>query len=177
MPSATNQKTRRNGDIQETAGWGRRFGLEATHDAQEAVGRSLRATVDSFSAFSEVTQRVSREIVALSVEGAKEAFRFYAELQGSTLDALQSGFGGWSASQPFLQSWQRLLDGSAKAFGRFAESLQGTAEAGTERIKEAVEAMADQVKETSAQLGELGDTVEDRPARSTASASRAATRS
>ena len=178
MPTTTgNQKTRRDGDMDDPIAWGRSLGLEATHDAQEAVARSMRATVDSLSTLAEVSQRVGRETLSLSVAGAKEALRFYAELQGSTLDALQSGVGTWTTGQPMIQTWQRLLDGSAKAFGRFAESMQGTAEEGTERIKEAVEAMVDRVKETGTQLGELVDAVEDRPARTSAGGSSSSSRS
>jgi hypothetical protein len=37
---------------------------------------------------------------------------------------------------------------------RFAETMQGTAEEGTERIKQAVDVMADQIKEGTTQLGQ-----------------------
>jgi hypothetical protein len=164
MPTST--RTRRNGGGQETGEWSRSLGLEATRDAQEALGRSMRASVHSMSTFTDVGQRVTRELLALSIASAKEGFRFWADVQGSTLDALQTGFGSWNTGQPALQSWQRLMDGGAQAFGRFAETMQGTTEEGTERIKEAVDAMADQVKESSAELGDLGDDLESRRERS-----------
>jgi hypothetical protein len=162
MPTSTSTRPRRNGGTQDAADWSRNLGLEATRDAQEALGRSMRASVDSMSTFSEVGQRVNREIFSLTVASTKEALRFWADVSGSALDALQAGFGAWTTGQPILQGWQRLLDGSARAFGRFAETMQGTTEEGTERIKEAVDAMADQVKESSAHLGELSDDIESR---------------
>jgi hypothetical protein len=180
MATSTTTRTRRDGGGQESTGWPRNLGLEATRDAQEALGRSMRASVESMSTFSEVGQRVNRELFALTVASTKEALRFWADMQGSALDALQTGFGAWSTGQPILQSWQRLLDGSARAFGRFAETMQGTTEEGTERIKEAVDAMADQVKESSAQLGGLADDIEERRARtadSGASSARSSARS
>jgi hypothetical protein len=175
MATSTSTRTRRNGGGQEAGEWSRTLGLEATRDAQEALGRSMRASVHSMSSFTEVAQRVSRELLSLSVASAKEGFRFLADMQGSALDALQTGFGTWTTGQPVLQSWQRLVDGGAHAFGRFAETMQGTTEEGTERIKEAVEAMADQVKESSAELGELGDDIESRRAGSGTSSSRTST--
>jgi hypothetical protein len=146
--------------------------MEATRDAQEALGRSMRASVDSMSSFTEVGQRVSREMFSLTVASTKEAFRFWADVSGSALDALQTGFGSWTSGQPVLQSWQRLLDGSARAYGRFAETMQGTTEEGTERIKEAVDELADHVKESSAHLGELADDLESRRAGSGSGTSR-----
>jgi hypothetical protein len=165
MPTSTSTRTRRDGGQQDAADWSRHLGLEATRDAQEALGRSMRASVDSMSTFTEVGQRVSRELFSLSVASAKEGLRFWAEVSGSALEAMQTGFGAWTTGQPVIQGWQRLLDGSARAFGRFAETMQGTTEEGTERIKEAVDAMADQVRESSAQLGELGDDLESRRTR------------
>jgi hypothetical protein len=170
-------RTRRNGGGQETGEWSRSLGLEATRDAQEALGRSMRASVHSMSTFTEVGQRVTRELLSLSIASAKEGFRFWADMQGSALDALQTGFGTWTTGQPAVESWQRLVDGGAQAFGRFAETMQGTTEEGTERIKEAVDAMADQVKESSAQLGELGDDLESRRSGSNTGSSRTSSKS
>ena len=165
MATSTSTRPRRNGGSREATDWTHNLGLEATRDAQEALGRSMRASVESMSTFSEVGQRVNRELFSLTVASSKEALRFWADMQGSALDAVQTAFGTWTTGQPILQSWQRLLDGSARAFGRFAETMQGTTEEGTERIKEAVDAMADQVKESSAQLGGLSDDIEERRAR------------
>ena len=160
---ATTQRTRRNGNdrTDETIDWSRGLGMEATRDAQEVLARSLRATVDTVSSFAEVGQRVGRELVSLSVQGTKEALRLFAEVQGSALDAFQAGIGSWAVGQPALATWQRLLDGNAQAYSRFAETVQGTAEEGTERIKEAVEDMAGQVKENSAQFAEIGEAMEE----------------
>ena len=161
---ATTQRTRRtngNDTMNETIDWSRSLGLETTRDAQEALSRSVRATVDTVASFAEVSQRVGREMLQLSMQGAKEALRLCAEVQGSTIDALQAGAGSWAVGQPVLQTWQRLLDGSAQAYSRFAENVQGTAEQGTERIKEAVEDMADQVKGNAAQIGEIGEMLEE----------------
>ena len=161
---ATTQRTRRNGNTNRTdemIDWSRGIGLEATRDAQEALSRSMRATVDTVSSFAEVGQRVARELVSLSMQGTKEALRLFADVQGTALDALQAGVGSWAVGQPVLETWQRLLDGNARAYSRFAETVQGTAEEGTERIKVAVDEMADQVKENSAQLAEVGEALEE----------------
>ena len=175
---ATTQKNRNGNDqTDEMIDWTRGIGMEATRDTQEALSRSMRATIDTVSSFAEVGQRVGRELVQLSMQGTKEALRLFADVQGSTLDALQAGIGSWAVGQPALHTWQRMLDGNAQAYSRFAETVQGTAEQGTERIKDAVEQMADQVKENSAQLGEIGDALEEnRAGRSTRARSSSSTK-
>jgi hypothetical protein len=63
----------------------------------------------------------------------------------------------FSDGHPAFRGWQRLVDGSATAVNRFAETMQGTAEEGTERIKQAVDVMADHIKEGTAQLGQAAE--------------------
>lgn len=151
--STTTQARRRtngNGNAEETA----EFTMEVTRNAQEMLLRSLRAGVDTALSFAEVNQRVSRETMSLSVAGAKQMLQLMAEIQGSALDALQSTVVPWSEGNPAFRGWQRVLDGSASAVSRFAETMQGTAEEGTERIKRAVDVMADQIKEGSKEMGQ-----------------------
>ena len=102
------------------------FGLEATRNAQETMLRSVRVGVDTTLTLTDVGQRVGRELMALGVTGAKQMLQLWAEVQGSTLDAVN----------------------------RFAESMQGRAEEGTERIKQAVDVMADQIKDGAVAIGQ-----------------------
>jgi hypothetical protein len=164
--STTTQTRRRNGG---TADETMEFGMEATRNAQETVLRSLRTSVDTALSFADVGQRISREFMTLTVTGAKQMLQMWAEVQGTMLDALQSGLAPWSDENPAFQGWRRVLDGSAHAVNRFAETMQGTAEEGTERLKRAVDVMADQIKEGTAQLGQ---TVEEETNRTRAAASR-----
>jgi hypothetical protein len=167
MATTTSTPTRRrNGGTPDEAA---DFGMEATRNAQETLLRSLRTGVDTALTFTDVSQRVSRELLSLTVTGAKQMLQMMAEMQGSTLDALQAGLVPWAEGSPAYRGWQRLVDGSAHAVGRFAETMQGTAEEGTERIKQAVDVMADQIKEGTVQLGQ---TVEDETNRTRAAASR-----
>jgi hypothetical protein len=165
--STSTQARRRNGGShdEETA----EFGIEATRDAQETLLRSMRTGVDTALTFSDVGQRVGRELIELTVTGAKQMLQLWAEMQGSMLDALQSSLVPWSDGSPAFRGWRRLVDGSAAAVNRFAGTMQGTTEEGTERIKHAVDAMAEQIKEGTAQLGQ---TVEDETNRTRAAASR-----
>ncbi|MDQ1516354.1 MAG: hypothetical protein QOE80_2184 [Actinomycetota bacterium] len=166
MATTTSTPTRRrNGGAPDD---GAQFGVEATRNAQETLMRSVRTGVDTALTFTDVSQRVGRELMSLTVTGAKQMLQMMAEMQGSTLDALQAGLVG-SEGNPAFRGWQRLVDGSAQAVSRFAETMQGTAEEGTERIKQAVDVMADQIKEGTVQLGQ---TVEDETNRTRAAASR-----
>ena len=164
--NSTTQARRRNGGSAEDSA---EFSLEATRNAQEMLLRSVRTGVDTALTFTDVGSRVGREIVDLTVAGAKQMLQLCAEVQGSMLDALQGSLVPWSDNSPAARGWQRLVDGSAHAVNRFAETMQGTAEEGTERIKKAVDVMADQIKEGTAQLGQ---TVEEETNRTRAAASR-----
>lgn len=149
--STSTQARRRNGG---TADESTEVGIEATRNAQETVLRSVRTGVDTALTFADVGQRVSRELVTLSVTGTKQMLQMWAEVQGTMLDALQAGLVPRADDNVAFRSWQRLVDGSARAMNRFAETMQGTAEEGTERIKRAVDVMADQIKEGTVQLGQ-----------------------
>ena len=149
--STSTQARRRNGG---TADESTEFGMEATRNAQETVLRSVRTGVDTALSFADVGQRVSRELLTLSVTGTKQMLQMWAEVQGAMLDAVQGGMVPWSEDNAAFRSWQRVVDGSAQAMSRFAETMQGTAEQGTERIKRAVNVMADQIKEGTVQLGQ-----------------------
>lgn len=164
--STTTQTRRRNGG---TADETTDFGMEATRNAQEMLIRSLRTGVDTALTFADVGRQVTGELVGLSVTGTKQMLQMWAEMQGSLLEALQSGLVPWSEGSPAFRGWQRFVDGSAHAVNRFAETMQGTAEEGTERIKRAVDVMADQIKEGT---GQLGQTVEEETNRTRAAASR-----
>jgi len=164
--STTTQTRRRNGGGADDR---TEFGMEATRNAQETLLRSMRTGVDTVLTFANVGQQVSRELVGLSVTGAKQMLQLWAEMQGSMLDSLQAGLVPWAEESASFRGWQRLVDGSAQAVNRFAETMQGTAEEGTERIKRAVDVMADQIKEGTVQLGQ---TVEEETNRTRAAASR-----
>jgi hypothetical protein len=162
--TTTTQSRRRNGGAADET---TEFGMEATRNAQETLFRSVRAGVDTALTFTDVGQRISRELMSLTVTGAKQMLQMMAEMQGSALDALQAGYA--PDGRPAFAGWQRLVDGSAQAVSRFAETMQGTAEEGTDRIKQAVDVMADQIKEGSTMLGQA---VEEETNRTRAAASR-----
>ena len=169
MAASTTTPTRRRANGDGNADDAAEFGMEATRNAQETLLRSMRTGVDTALSFADVSQRVSRELISLTVTGAKQVLQLTAEVQGATLDALQSTLVPWSEGSPAFRGWQRIVDGSAQAVSRFAETMQGTAEEGTERIKRAVDVMADQIKEGTTQLGQAVEEESNR--------TRAATRS
>lgn len=164
--SSSTQSRRRNGngnteDIAE-------LGIESTRNAGETMIRSLRTGVDTTLTFVDVAQQVSRELANLTVTGTKQMLQLWAEVQGSMLDALQNSVTPWSEGNAAFRGWQRLVDGGAQAVNRFAETMQGTTEEGTERIKRAVDVMADQIKENTTQFAQG---VEEETTRTRAAAS------
>jgi hypothetical protein len=162
--STTTTRRRRNGNggnVNQAAQWTRSVGLESTHDAQEALGRTMRATVETMTTLGEVGQRVNRELAEFMLSGSKESLKLWADMQGTWLEAMQTAMGGFSTSGPAIEAWQKVIEGNSRAFGRYAEVLQDTAEKGTDRIKEAVEVMADQVKDAGGQLASVAEVIEN----------------
>lgn len=162
MPTATTttQQGRRGVGSDEAAD----LSVETTRNAQEIFVRSLGASMNTARIFTIVGQRVGRELATLTMAGMKQALQMTAEVQGSALDVFQATLSPWSQGAS-AQGWQRLLDGSATALGHFAESMQSTAEEGTERIMRAVNTMADQVKENTSEIGHVIEVESDRTAR------------
>jgi hypothetical protein len=150
MSVTENQKTRR--DDERTAERARDLGHDVNQDVEDILARSMRATAVNVSTFTEVGQKVSREMAALYVAGAKQGLRLYADFQGAMLDAVEASISPSAVSAPLVAGFERFFYGGTRAYGRFTESLQGTTEEGVERIKQAVDVMADQVKESMADL-------------------------
>jgi hypothetical protein len=161
-PRSVKSRSPRSDDRADDAvGSARALGLAATNDAQEALGRSSRATLDALSTFTEVSQQVNRELAGFMMSGGKETLKLWADMQGTWLEAMHSALGGFSANGPAVEAWAKILDGNTKAFGRYTEVVRETVEEGTDRIKEAVESMAEQVKDSTGQLAPIADVVED----------------
>jgi hypothetical protein len=157
MAVTENQKTRR-ADAERTAERARDLGHDVNQDVHDILARSMRATAVNLSTFTEVGQKVSREMVDLYVAAAKQGLRLYADLQGTMLDAVEASMGPAACSAPMVAGFERLYSGGTHAYGRFTESMQGTTEEGVDRIKEAVDVMADQVRES---MGDLATPSED----------------
>lgn len=152
MSVAENQKTRRDEAAERTAERARDLGHDVNQDVHDILARSMRATAVNLSTFTEVGQKVSREMVDLYLAAAKQGLRLYADFQGTMLDAVEASMGPSAVSAPVVAGFERLFNGGTRAYGRFTESMQGTTEEGVDRIKEAVDIMADQVKESMADL-------------------------
>jgi hypothetical protein len=151
MSVAENQKTRRD-DAERTAERARDLGHDVNQDVHDILARSMRAAAVNLSTFTEVGQKVSREMVDLYMATAKQGLRLYADFQGTMLDAVEASMGPSAVTAPVVAGFERLYNGGTRAYGRFTESMQGTTEEGVDRIKEAVDVMADQVKESMADL-------------------------
>jgi hypothetical protein len=149
MPVTENQKTRRD-DAERTTERARDLGHEVNQDVEDILVRSMRATAVNLSTFTEVGQKLSREMAALYLAGAKQGLRLYADVQGTMLDAVEASMGPAAVSAPLVAGFERLVNGGTRAYGRFTETMQGTTEEGVDRIKQAVDVMADQVKESMA---------------------------
>jgi hypothetical protein len=107
-------------------------------------------SVEVFSLWADVNQKVLRELVDLSASAAKEGVRLYAEIQSSAVEGVKEGQTfvlrrqGWmreAPKDPFgfcqksavetvetAQRTLKLFEGNVQAMTRSAERLQVTAE-------------------------------------------------
>jgi len=125
-------------------------------------------TVEMFSLWADVNQKVLRELVDLSASTAKEGVRLYAEVQSAAVEAVKDGQAFLlrrqadmqdAAKDPFacyqkgvLESVEgaqqafKLLEGHAQAMTRSAERLQVTAEQTAKEIQGTFAQLAGKVK-------------------------------
>ena len=167
MATTTSTRSRRsNGDHYQEAA---ELGTDATRNAQETVIRALGTGTDTALTVVDVGQKVAREVVSASVAGVQQTLRMSADVLASALGAVHYSLGPWAEGRVAVQGWRRLVDGSAQAIGRFAEEMQGTAQEGTERIKQAVNVLADQVKDSATELGQAAEEQANRTSRAASS--------
>lgn len=138
----------------------RALAREAGQDAQDAVSRSIKVTIDTMTNLSEVGQQVSRHVLDLSLASTQEAMRLWPEISSSVLDGFRNSLGSWPVNSDAVDVWQRVLDGGTEAFSRYTKTVQDTADEGTERINQAVSSLADRVHDATREVGELGDKIE-----------------
>jgi|SRR5581483_2288590 len=123
---------------------------------QELMIRSLRSGMDTTLACSQLTQRLGHELLSLAVTAAEQTLQLWTDVQAAAWEATGAGI-RWPGEGGDLwpwRSWQRLVDGSAHALSRFADTVQGSVEEGTERIKQVVDLTSEQVTKTTADLGQ-----------------------
>ncbi|MEA2670912.1 MAG: hypothetical protein QOG45_1132 [Chloroflexota bacterium] len=156
MSVTENQKIRRD-DAERTAERARTLGHDVSQEVEDVLARSMRAAAVSLSTLTEVGQKLSHEMATLYVAGAKQRLRLYADFQETMLDAVQASMGPSAVSAPLVAGFERLVNGGTRAYGRFTETMQSTTEERVDRIKEAVDVMADQVKGSMADLATPSD--------------------
>lgn len=166
---STRRGAARNGTkdaIEESRALAREAGL----DAQEALSRSIKISVDTANNVSEVWQQLARHVVDLSLASTQEAFRLWPELASSAIDGWRAALDRWPINVETVGVFQRVLDGSTDAFSRYTRIVQTTAEEGTERIGQAVNDLTERVQDSSREVGEMGKRIEqNRTGRSSAS--------
>lgn len=161
--ASTTQTARRNAartTAQGAAEQARALTREAGQDAQEALGRSIKISVDTMTNLSEIGQQVSRHLMDLTLASTQEAFRLWPALFSSVLDGVRSNADHFPMNADAVNVWQRVLDGGTDAFSQYTKTVQHASEEGTERINQAMSSLADRVHENSREVGEVADKIE-----------------
>jgi hypothetical protein len=117
-------------------------------EAYQTAGRLATATVNSWTALAQVSQSVNRELADLWTAGGQESWRLFGELQAASLGIAARAGGVMMPATP-AETQQQLWAAGTEAYRRFSEELQARVEETTGKIQEAVNELAERVKNES----------------------------
>jgi hypothetical protein len=154
--------------------------------SSELFSDATNRTLDTWSLWSEVGQKISQQLLDLTASSAKDGLRLLAEIQATNIDAVRGNLGFVAARQGAVeelrrdpQAWYRttvlsgveqakqtarVLEGNASALTRYAESLQSTATEAANNIQEAFETVAERVRSDADHATETVKTLASTPA-------------
>ena len=132
-----------------------------SRSARDAVSETTAATVDSLVAYTEAAQNMLGELTSLTLATAKDVYALQRDASKSALGALADAYGQDLTDQPAFQVWDKLVKVGADVLDRFAEQVRSTVEQGNDKIKDAVDTVAVQVKDQNAKLSSALEKVEN----------------
>lgn len=131
-------------------------------DVTEKVTQSFGSTLDTFSTFGQVSQRIGGELLEQGTSAVRDGLEVSAKVSGAVLDATKHTFQSFSTAFEFtafdsttfnpLSGWSRLLDTSATAYTDYATRLAASAEDATEKINDAIRVLSDEVQANAARI-------------------------
>ena len=136
---------------------------------QEAVQDYSNRALDTLVLWTEVNQKVARQLLDLSATSAKEGLQLLTQVQSANIDALRGAVTAISERQGAVEEFQRnpadwyrntalagieqakqsfqVLQGNAQALTRYAETVRGTTTEATQAVRDAFETVAIKVRE------------------------------
>jgi len=139
---------------------------------QEAVQDYSNRALDTLVLWTEVNQKVARQLLDLSANTAKEGLQLLTQVQSANIDALRGAIGAISERQGAVEEFQRnpadwyrntalagieqakqsfqVLQGNTQALTRWADAVRGTTTEATEHVRDAFETVANRVREDAA---------------------------
>jgi hypothetical protein len=126
-----------------------------SRNARDAVSETTAATIDSLVAYTEAAQNMVKELTSLTLSNAKDVYALQRDASKSAFDALADVYGKDLPGQPAFQVWEKLTKVGADVLDRFAEQVRSSVEQGSDKLKDAVDTVAVQVKDQSAKLSSL----------------------
>jgi hypothetical protein len=139
---------------------------------QEAVQDYSNRALDTLVLWTEVNQKVARQLLDLSATSAKEGLQLLTQVQSANIDALRSAVTAVSERQGAVEEYQRnpadwyrntalagieqakqgfqVLQGNAQALTHYAETVRGTTTEATQAVRDAFETVATKVREDAA---------------------------
>lgn len=125
-----------------------RFQAEVTEKATQSLGSAF----DTFNTFGTVSHRIGSELLDQGTSAVRDGYEVTAKVSGAVLDATKDAFTSFSTSFDPRSGWSRLLETSATAYTDYATRLASSAEDATEKIRDAVRVLSDEVQANAARL-------------------------
>ena len=132
-----------------------------SRSARDVVSETTATTIDSLVAYTEAAQGILKDLTSLTLANAKDVYALQRDASKSALDALADAYGKDLTDQPAFQVWDKLVKVGADVLDRFAEQVRSTVEQGNDKIKDAVDTVAVQVKDQNAKLSSALEKVEN----------------
>lgn len=132
-----------------------------SRSARDAVSETTAATIDSLVSYTEAAQNIVKELTSLTLANVKDAYALQRDASKSALDALADAYGKDLTHQPAFQVWDKLAKVGADVLDRFAEQVRNSVEQGNDKLKDAVDTVAVQVKDQNAKLSSAFEKVEN----------------
>ncbi len=96
--------------------------MKATGEAADLFGNLSGKAVEALALWTDASQKIVRELTALSATSAQEGVEFCGQLQASTLEAVKAGQAYWLRHQ---SDWPKWVGDPVGCFqGQLLEAMQ-----------------------------------------------------
>jgi methyl-accepting chemotaxis protein len=142
--------------------------MKTTGETADLFGHFSGKAIEALALWTDASQKIVRELAALSATSAKEGVEFCGQMQASTLEAVKAGQAYWFRHQSDVPKWMgdpvgcfhanlleamqegqkgvKVFQDSVQALVQTAEHIQAANDQATKEIQETCNNLAASVK-------------------------------